>query len=562
MRHRVLLLLLPFLLLLATGALLGGYFETNDDLTIVALLRGTTAADPVTNLHLYFHGYAALWSRLYAAAPRGSWYGLTLYGLLYAATVLAAAVLWRVVRPRAGTGAALALLGLFWLVGWLEHGFWFNYVRVPLLLAGAGVLFAAQRAPARWALAVGLLAFGLSWLIRPSAAVLGAAVALPGAWWLAGRRAGPVVAGAAAWAVLGALGLQLTRSPAAASFRRLDVLKSNLNDFRLAAPPTTPLRPADSLALAAAQAWQLADSALVNEAALARVAPFRPGYFLGHTAPAKLGALARQLPRDYFPLLLLLAATGALVLRAGRGHRVFWLVQAAYAGLGLGLGVLLKLPPRLALPLFDFWAFSNLVYLWQLRPLPRHSLAVLLLALLAAAGPYAYKTRHRSQLLAREQARNRQQRRQLSRLASGARVVVSDALEETYKSAAPFSEGAGGAACAGRPGLVWLSVRGWQTLHPSQAVLRQRLTGTRDFTAALRRLGQRPDVAWLLTPEGAVLLNRQLALGRLPDEPMARLEHLNRPKQLAPGFDGVLKGVQAYQMRIKFPQSTEKDKIM
>ena len=567
MRHRVLLLLLPFLLLLGTGVGLGFYFETNDDLIIVDLLRGKTAAAPVSDLHLYFHGYAALWSRLYAAAPLWPWYGLTLYALLYAATVLAAAVLWRLVRPRAGVGGALALLALFWFGGWLEHGLWFNYVRVPMLLAGAGVLFAAQRAPVRWALAVGLLAFGLSWLIRPSAAVLGAAAALPGAWWLAGRRAGPVVAGVAAGAVLGALWLHLTWSPEAATFRRLDVLKSNLNDFQLAAPPLVPLRPADSLALAAARAWQLGDSALVNEATLRRVAPLRPGYFLRHTAPAKLGALAHQLPRDYFPLLLLLAATGGLVLRAGRGHRVFWLAQAGYALLLLGLGLLLKLPPRVALPLLDFWALSNLAHLWQLRPLPRYSLAVLLLVLLAAAGPYAYKTWHRHHVLAREQARNRQAWEQLNQLwmrqQPAVRIVVSDALEETYKSGSPLTREV--AAHYRLPPFtrpVWLSVRGWQTLHPSQPALRQQLTGTRDFTGALRRLGQRPDVAWVLTPEGAGLLNRQLALGRRPDQPEVWLERQKWPKRLSSRYGMPSNSVHAYRMRTKFPQSFKKAKIM
>ncbi|OWP61625.1 hypothetical protein CDA63_18410 [Hymenobacter amundsenii] len=563
MRYRLWILLLPLLLLLAAGWGLGYYYETNDDLTIVALLRGTTAAAPVSDLHLYFHGYAALWSWLYAAAPAWPWYGLTLYGLLYAATVLGAAVLWRVLRARTGVGAALALLVLFWMVGWLEHGFWFNYVRVPLLLAGAGVLFAAQRAPARWALLVGVLAFGLSWLIRPSAAVLGFVVALPGAWYLAGRRVGPIVAGAAAWAVLGALWLHLTWSPQAATFRRLDVLKSNLNDFQLAAPPRGPLRPADSLALAAAQAWQLGDSTLVNEASLDRVAPFRLGYFLRHTAPAKLVALARQLPRDYFPLLLLLAATGTLVLRAGGGHRGFWLVQAGYAGLLLGLGTLLKLPPRLALPLLDFWALSNLIYLWQLRPLPRHSLAVLLLVLLATAIPYGYKTRHRSQVLPQEARANYEQRERLTQLARGTQIVVSDALEETYKSASPFTEGVVMQLIPYRlPGPVWLSVRGWQTLHPSQVALRKQLTGTRDFTGALRNLGQRTDVAWLLTPKAAALLNGQLARARQPNEPVAWLERRKWPKRFPYGFSSPTNGVHAYRMRTKFPQLSTKAKIL
>ncbi|NVO85153.1 hypothetical protein, partial [Hymenobacter terrestris] len=250
MRTRILLLLLPLLLLLASGVLLGTYFETNDDLTIVGLLRGQSVAAPVADLYLYFHGYAILWSRLYAALPLVPWYGLTLYALLYAATVLGAAVLWPLLRPHGRPALVLAALVLLWLVAWLEHGFWFNYVRVPVLLAGTGVLFAAQRAPSRRALVIGLLAFGLSWMIRPSAALLGVAAALPGVWWLAGRRAAPLLLGLGVLAVGGALWINFTWSPAAATFRRLDVLKSNLNDFDLTAPPDSPLTPPDSLALA------------------------------------------------------------------------------------------------------------------------------------------------------------------------------------------------------------------------------------------------------------------------------------------------------------------------
>lgn len=296
--------LLPLLLLLSAALGLGCYFETNDDLTIVSLLRGVSAAVPVTDLHLYFHGYAAAWAALYGWAPAVPWYAISLYALLYAATVLVFAVLEKALRGRWSGGALTLLLVLFFGVAWLEHGFWFNYVRVPLLLAGAGVLFAAQGAPGRRALAVGLVAFGLAWLIRPSAAVLGAAVAAPGAWWLAGRRAGWVLGGAVAWSVVGAVWLHLSWSPEAATFRRLDLLKSNLLDFQLTSPAPN-LSAADGLSVAAAQHWMLADSARINEAFFARAAPWQLAYFGQHTAPTKLRTALVQLARDYFPLLLL-----------------------------------------------------------------------------------------------------------------------------------------------------------------------------------------------------------------------------------------------------------------
>ncbi|RSK50268.1 hypothetical protein [Hymenobacter rigui] len=557
LRRRLVMLLLPLLLLLLSGAVLGCYFETNDDLTIVALLRGETAAVPVTELYLYFHGYAWFWSRLYAVAPLVPWYGLTLYGLLYVATVGIFVVLWRLLRPHAGRWQVLAVLMLFWSVAWLEHGLWFNYMRVPLLLAGVGVLFAAQRAPARWALAVGLLAFGLSWLIRPSAAVLGAAVAAPGAWWLAGRKGLPVLAGAVVWALAGALWLNLTWPPAAATFRRLDVLKSNLNDFQLTAPPAQPLTPADSLGLAEARAWMFPDSALVNEPLFARVAPFRPGYFLQKTAPVKILALLQQLPRDYFSLLLLLAATWALVGR-GTGRRWFWLVQLGYAGLLLGLGTLLKLPPRLALPLLDFWVIGNLLLVFRSEAAPRRAVPLLLAALLVAAVPYGYKIWHRSHTLAQEQQRNYQRREDLHKLAGTADIVVSDLWEETYKSQSPLTEGHPPGIYAFRiiKPRKHLSLLGWQTLHPSQPALRQQLTGSRDFTGALQQLGQRPDVAWLLSPEGAALLNRHLALRRQPGQPLLQLVPVQPNRRTRKN------AMHAYLFRVKFPQSSSKAKIL
>ena len=75
MRRRLWILLLPLGLLLLSGGLLGTYFETNDDLGILGMVRGATTAAPQTDLYLYFHGYAALWTRLYAAWPLVPWYG-------------------------------------------------------------------------------------------------------------------------------------------------------------------------------------------------------------------------------------------------------------------------------------------------------------------------------------------------------------------------------------------------------------------------------------------------------------------------------------------------------
>ncbi|MBD2716994.1 hypothetical protein KBK19_18255 [Microvirga sp. STR05] len=502
--------LLPALLLLAVATGLGSYFETNDDAAIMQLLRGTTAAAPVSTLYLYFHGLGAALAWLYQAMPAVPWYALLLYALLYAATAGAFTFLDRLLVGKLPAGWAALLLTLFFLVAWLEHGFWFNYVRVPILLAGVGVLCAAQRPQSRWALCWGLLAFALSWLIRPSAALLGLLAAAPGAWWLAGRRALPVLGGAVAWAITGAVWLQLTWSPAAATFRRLDVLKSNLLDFQLAAPPATSLSATDSLGLAAAQQWLLADSTLVNEGFFARAAPLPgPRYFLTHIAPAKLSQALPQLVRDYFPLLLLLLAS--VLLQAGRGvpqKKSFWLLQAGYVGLLLALAAVLKLPPRIALPLLDLWVLSNLAFVLARPAAARQAPWSILVVLAVAFVPYAYKTWHRRTTLVQERQRNQAERQRLFALvhqppASLPELILSDAFEATYKAESPFAEHS---LVARR-----LTVAGWTTLHPSQAAWRQQLTGTRNFAEGLRRLAQRTDVGWILTLGSARIFNYQLA---------------------------------------------------
>jgi hypothetical protein len=92
---------------------LGIYYETNDDLAIIQLLRGNTAAAPVTNLHLYFHGLAWVLAGLFRLLPAVPWYGVLLYTLLYAATALTFAVLDKLVRHRVAPELVTVLLVLF-----------------------------------------------------------------------------------------------------------------------------------------------------------------------------------------------------------------------------------------------------------------------------------------------------------------------------------------------------------------------------------------------------------------------------------------------------------------
>lgn len=497
--------LLPALLLLAAGWGLGCYFETNDDPAIVLMLRGTTAAAPVGNLHLYFHGFSALLAALYQTWPALPWYGLLLYGLLYGATVLIFSVLDQLLTGRVPGAWISTLLVLFFLTAWLEHGLWFNYVRVPVLLAGAGVLFAAQRPQHRGALVLGIVAFGISWLIRPSIAVLGLLLAAPGACWLSVRRAGLVLTAAVVWAVIGAGVLGALRTPQAAALRTLDVPKAYLNDYQLLQP--VPRTASDSLALRAVRQWMMADSTLINEAMFRRATRFEPTYFLHHTAPAKLRVLLSLVVRDYFPLLLLhLVLWGWVVCSPDMpGRRWFWLVQGGYVGLLLALGVGLKLPPRIGLPLFDFWALSNLVYVLGESRWPLDwRLATILGALAVAAVPYGYKTLHRRAVLQAERHHNQQLRKRLVADLPVDCLLVTDVVPATYKAASPFRNP------DPQPAKM-LMLTGWTTADPSQAAWRQQLTGTRNFAAGMRELlHQGPKIRWLLTSGSAAILNQQI----------------------------------------------------
>ncbi|MBC6607857.1 hypothetical protein H8B13_13605 [Hymenobacter sp. BT188] len=494
-------ILLPLLLLAMSIGGLGAYYETNDDLIITQLLRGVTAAAPVTDLHLYFHGFAPMLAALYAQFPAVPWYGLSLYSLLYTALVLLFAVLNRLLADYLTSEQINLVLIIFFCLVFIENSLWFNYMRVPLLLAGAGGLFAAQRTDRSWAIVVGLVAFGLAWLIRPSAAVLGLLVAVPGGIWLGQRRGAYVLAAALLLAGVGGIFLTFTRSPEATRFRVLDVLKSNLNDFQLYQPqPKTTL---DTLGVQAVNLWILSDSMLVNEDFFQRTSPKNADYFLCELAPTKLAILARLVVRDYFPLLLLNALIFVSLLRSSstRGRLVFWLTQLGFASLILIIGIGLKLPPRLGLPLFTLFTLGNVAY-W-LRPsitarvpFPRLAVGVLVLV----TGVYGYKTLHRKQLLAAERFHHEAYLTELNRATAGGQILVTANLEVAYKSLSPFQ-------IYDLPGPQ-LPLTGWATLHPSLPTLRQELTGTRDFGTSLYRLAERPGVQWVLAPEVVPFLQR------------------------------------------------------
>ena len=514
-------LLLPLLLTVGTIAGLGSYYETSDDATLTWLFSGVLALKPVPSVPLYLHGYGHLLAAAYTALPKVPWLGLLLSGLLGGATVLVFAVLDRLLRPYLRAVPLALVLVSFFGVAWLEHWLWFSHVRVALLLAGAAVLYAAQRWERHPALLLGLAGLGAAWLLRPNAAVLGFGAALPAALLLAGswRRAMPLLLSAALLLALATGSAALFRTSAEAHTQARDGYFARILDFDQLRPAPRTL--ADSLGTAAIGRWLLGDSTVVNEALCRRVYHFDAPDFWGRTVPAKLGLRAQLLMRDYFPLLLALLATIlALARRPGR-PRWFWLMQFGFAGAFLLLAGLLKLPPRVALPLLDFWLITNVVC-WlkagaafepiaagkttagatDAAALPQPMRRLAMGAVLLIIAFYGAKTLHRRRVLGQERSRHEQALAEISRR-SGGHIRVLAGTTDLLKSLSPFRVYSVGL------GPVML-LTGWSSHDPSQPALRQALAGTRDQATCLRRLAASgANVRWLLSAETAQWLNRR-----------------------------------------------------
>ncbi|GAC1593827.1 MAG: hypothetical protein NVS3B25_16000 [Hymenobacter sp.] len=504
-------LLLPAGLIAGTVAGLGSYYEASDDASLAWLFSGVLALKTVASVPLYFHGYGHAGASY--PAPGVPWFGVLLGGALAVATVLLFAVLDKLLRPYLRpVPLGVALLVVFELA-WVEHWLWFSYVRVALLLAGAAVLFAAQRPGRRFPLLVALAGVGAAWLMRPSLGVLGFGAAVPAALLLAGgwRRAAPLLVAGTVGLGLASGAAALLRTPAEARAQVRDGYFARILDFDQLSP--RPRTPADSLGTAAIGLWLLGDSTVVNEALCRRAYGFDVADFVSRQVPAKVSLRGTLLVRDYFPLLLALLATGAVAWQKRGRHPEFWLVQLSFAGGLVAFAGWLKLPPRLALPLLDFWLLANLAYLLKesIRPTgedansPWPSLRGWRFgtALVVAVGlVYGAKTLHRRQVLRQEQRHHERALAELSRLTAG-RPRVLAGTNDLLKSLSPFRVYGLGAG----PTLM---LSGWPSHDESQTSLRRSWTGAADQTECLRRLANPARCTqWVLSAETATWLNRR-----------------------------------------------------
>lgn len=495
----ILIWVLPALLLLGTWGSFGCYFESNDDVAISQVLRGETALTPTTNLHLYFHGLAYLLATLYQLAPTFPWYGLLLYLLLYGSLVLAYQLLVDLLAPKLALRYLVGCLLLVYGFGWLETAVLMNFTRLPILLVGTGVLYGTNQRAHWLPLLIGGTFVTLGWSIRPSAAALGWAVALPGCWWLARWRAViPVVSAGLLLAVLTAIVLA-TYSPVELAYRRMDVLLANYLDYELYSPH--PQTPQDSLGLLAIQNRAFADSTVLTERLFTHSIAFDWAPFLHQTLRHKVYSSYSMFRVNYLWLILFLfvIGVGALIGSRGRQRGEFLAAHMAFAILLLCLTVGLKLPTRLASPLLSIWILCTLLYVssycsHMLRPT---ALGWVLLGGILIG--HSRKLWIPSKLFRHHQAENEEYMRQVYSVARN-RTLVVGGVEWAYQYLSPFKT----YELSDSPALTLM---GWLALEPSVGDLRQQMSGTRDFEQSLITLAADPKTLWLLQPYYVSYLN-------------------------------------------------------
>jgi hypothetical protein len=309
-------------------------------------------------------------------------------------------------------------------------------------------------------------------------------------------------------------------TPATARYRALDRQLAAVLDYHLLRP--APRTPADSLTAAAVPLWLFGDESIVNEAACRRVFMPTDAPAVSRALLAKLAVRLGLLARDYFAVLLALALTAGWALRHGQNRACVVLTQLSFAALLLALATLLKLPPRLALPLLDFWLLANLAACGRTQSQALVGGKPLQMRLLLAATAfisllYGAKTWHRNQVLQREQQCHELALAEIGRRTAGRTRIVAGA-DDLLKSLSPFTTYSLGAGP-----VLWLT--GWPSHDPSQQAQYRQLSGQSTQAGCLRVLAAKPpgQVTWVLAPQTARWLNQRF-----------RLNYRGRYFQLAP----------------------------
>lgn len=544
--HIVRLCLLPILLVVITGIVLGCYFETNDDLVIIFMLRGTGMLAPVSNLHLYFHGSAPLLTSLYQLLPALPWYGIFLYALLIISAVLAFHVLDHMTE-QLSVSRKIILLIFFFFLTYVEHVLRMNFTRVPILLTGTTLLYLFQLIQQRrlglgWLL-IGTVLIGISWTIRSNGAFLGILVTAPAIFVLPPARWGRAAMLVACYLILALAGsawLTLGVDGSQRAYEHLSNTRASINDYQLYT--FHPSQPTDYVAIESIQTWWgIGDTTLVNRQFYQRTTQVDLTFWGRNVIIPKTQSLIVRLASDYFLyavvnglLVILLARSRAGIFEQRRG----FLYGVFMVGLLLALGILLQLPPRVASPMLTLFTLVNLGMVlphlnsvrWATPGFRNATIGLFIAVSLGFAAKMASRAfRHR-----KEQQQNEFYLAQLAKHAAGRPLVVAS-LYNSFRSLSPFRNyNLGG-------GLIY-SLNGWTATDPSQLAVLHNLTGPGSYSARMAALARRPEVVWAFPPRFASFFSRYLAATstisvptfcptttRLPDPALADLPQLYTP---------------------------------
>ncbi|GAA3951487.1 hypothetical protein [Hymenobacter algoricola] len=492
--------LLPAFLLAATILFLGAYFETNDDIFIVFLLRGVGTLQPVDNLHLYFHGLSALLAALYQALPALPWYGLLLYSLLLVSFCLLFSVLDKATAAWS-TRTRVLILVLFFVATGLSSVLRMNFTRIPILLSGATVLYSLQRLRARpafgWWWVAGSFLMLLAWSVRPSGAFLGMAAVVPVVFWIAPWRSGLVTLALFGSLLVGASTWQmLRRTTNDSSYQQIDILKANHKDYNLYS--MQPRTANDSMALESLDNWWgLSDTTLVNKGFFERTGTMSLAHSVHNVLVPKSISLFGRLAGDYFFVVFLNALLLWVLARQQQRAALVWagLYLLYMAGLMIGLGIVLQLPARVATPLLGLFTAAMSAYVIpQLTVWPfRSRIAWLGTALLGVCllGAVVLKNVLRARRHYVEQQKCEHYIAQIATYV-GRRPLVM--VSPDVRSLSPFRN----YDLHAGPMLL---LNGWTAHDASQLQVMHSLGGTTSFRQAMQVMANRRDVIWLF-PDG------------------------------------------------------------
>ena len=514
------IVLLPLLLLGAVYGACGFYYESNDDLTIVLLVRGITAAAPVSNLHVYLGWWGHFLAALYTWVPEFPWYDALLTLLVYVSLVVAFYVLEAIAWSEQRRWRTLVLELAFFGATYVPHLVQMNFTRPALLLGVvAGLLLAlptgGRRNAGRWAVA-GLL-FVAGWQLRSQAAELGALLTVPVLLLHSWRRALGALLGLMALVGLLILETKLEDSPAGATYVHINNIRTQAFDYQRY---NFVLRtPADSLAYAAlGMGMGPYDTGLVNEAFFQRC--LRPAVSAnGTTGRAVIQLIFNDL-KQYQCLAAALTLYGWFLVMgalqrgalAGRQRAVwiFGLYQGFFWALYLGVALYFHPVPRVAHPMITAYLLTNLVMLHGFmgldlsapRPSRTESLgwgfiltsALLLTVVREWRVVRAIQASERNHAAYLVQLRNE----------AGGDILVEGGLYNVLDHLLLFKP------------YEFLAYRrivtlgGWSIYDPSQPALRRYLTGQANTAEALLALGRQPRVMWVMQPAFAVSVAKYL----------------------------------------------------